>query len=234
MTEVRVVLPKLFLRRRDQAEVMLGVLKVIFRCHRVTRGLGIARQLDVFLGDVVRSPADLHVGTVGFIDSRKRILALAVSPPHAFVLTVSHGFWFIYSDLRRPSRRFSPRRLRANIYWSRRCCGSQGTPRHPGQRPRVGASNSNTMAVSRPRSSRGVAHPSPCALSQTTRARPVKLSYPEPAKLSNARLDRSSFASHAPPPHRALLRAFGRHPQSRADVWQERSRSAWIFQVLFS
>jgi hypothetical protein len=41
------------------------------------------------------------------------------------------------------------------------------------------------MAVSRPQSSRGVAHPSSCALSETTRATPVKLSDPEPAKSSN-------------------------------------------------
>ena len=49
------------------------------------------------------------------------------------------------------------------------------------------------MAVSRPRSSRGVAHPSSCALSQGTRATPVKLSYPEPAKPQNLDLtDRRS------------------------------------------
>ena len=103
--EVRIALPELFLRRRNQTEVMLGVLKVVFRRHRVARGLGVACQLHVFLGDVVGCPADFYVGTVGFIDPRKRILALAVSPPHAFVLTVSHGFWFVCSDSRRPSRR---------------------------------------------------------------------------------------------------------------------------------
>ena len=64
VTEVGIVLPELFLRRSDQAEIMLGVLKVIFRRHRVARGLGVACQLHVFIGDVVRGPADLHVGTV--------------------------------------------------------------------------------------------------------------------------------------------------------------------------
>jgi len=64
LTEVRIVLPELFLRRGDQAEIMLGVLKVIFRCHRVARSLGVACQLHVFVGDVVRGPADFHVGTV--------------------------------------------------------------------------------------------------------------------------------------------------------------------------
>src|SRR5262249_15011249 len=104
---VGIVLPELLLRGRNQAEVMLGVLKVVSRRQRVARGLGVTRKLYVFLGDVVGCPADFHVGTVRFVDPRERILALAVAPPHAFVLTVSHGFWFIYSDLRRPSRRFS-------------------------------------------------------------------------------------------------------------------------------
>src|SRR5262249_53869859 len=65
------------------------------------------------------------------------ILALAVSPPHAFVLTVSHGFWFIYSDLRRPSRRFShadaPRLKVAPVL------RLASTTRLIGQRPRVSA-----------------------------------------------------------------------------------------------
>ena len=64
VTVVRIVLPELFLRRGDQAEIMFGVLKVIFRRHRVARGLGVACQLHVFIGDVVGGPADLHVGTV--------------------------------------------------------------------------------------------------------------------------------------------------------------------------
>jgi hypothetical protein len=115
VAEVRIALPELFLRGGDQAEVMLGVLKVVLRRHRVARGLRVARQLHVFLGDVVGSPADFHVGTVGFVDPRERILALAVSPPHAFVLTVSHGFWFVFSVVRRPSRRFSPRPTRRAI-----------------------------------------------------------------------------------------------------------------------
>jgi hypothetical protein len=108
VAEVRIVLPELFLRGRNEPEVVLGVLKVIFRRHRVARGLGVARELYVFLGNVIGGPTDFHVGTVGFVDPRERILAFAVAPAHAFVLTVSHGFWFVFSDLRRPSRRFSP------------------------------------------------------------------------------------------------------------------------------
>src|SRR6202011_3774232 len=146
--------------------------KVVLRRHRVARGLGVTRQLHVFLGDVVRSPADFHVGTVGFVSPRERILALAVSPPHAFVLTVSHGFWFVFSVVRRPSRRFSPRPpRRAN----RRVAPVLRLPRH-GTASRAAPArqchNSNTMAVSRPRSSRGVAHPSSCACPQPHAPRP--------------------------------------------------------------
>ena len=49
---VRIGLAELLLRRRDQAEVMLGVLKVVFRPHRIAGGRGVTRQLNVFLGNV--------------------------------------------------------------------------------------------------------------------------------------------------------------------------------------
>ena len=47
------VLAELFLRRCDQAEVMLGMLVVVFGSNRVARcGARIARELEIFLGDV--------------------------------------------------------------------------------------------------------------------------------------------------------------------------------------
>src|SRR5262249_16010992 len=64
VTEVGIALPELFLRRGGQPEIMLGVVKVIFRRHRIAVGQGVACQLHVFIGDVVRGPADFHVGTV--------------------------------------------------------------------------------------------------------------------------------------------------------------------------
>jgi len=106
--EIRVLLPELFLRDRDQAEVMFGVLEVIFRRDRIARGLRVARELKIFLGDMVGRAANLHVGAVGFIHPCQRVMVAAIiivvvaaviiiAPAHALVvivvlmLTVSHG-----------------------------------------------------------------------------------------------------------------------------------------------
>jgi hypothetical protein len=88
---VRVLLTKLFLRRGDQAEVVLGVLIIILGGHRVARPLRVTRELDVFFRDMRSGTADFDVGTVRFVNAREGILTLAVvaSPPHA-LLTVSH------------------------------------------------------------------------------------------------------------------------------------------------
>ena len=64
--EVRVALAELLLRRRDQAEIMLGVLIIVFRRHRIAGGLRVARELDVFLGDVEAVP---RIFTSGPLDS---------------------------------------------------------------------------------------------------------------------------------------------------------------------
>jgi hypothetical protein len=88
---VRVLLTKLFLRRSDQAKVVLGVLIIILGGHRVARSLRVTRELDVFFRDMRSGAADFDVGTVRFVNAREGILTLAVvaSPPHA-LLTVSH------------------------------------------------------------------------------------------------------------------------------------------------
>ena len=88
---IRVLLAELFLRGSDQAEIMFGVLIVVFRRYRVARALRVARELNVFLRDVRRRTADLHIRPVRFVDPRQRILAFAVTTasPHA-LLTVSH------------------------------------------------------------------------------------------------------------------------------------------------
>ena len=61
---VRVLLAELFLRRGDQAQIMLGVLVIILGGYRVARGRRIARQLNVFLGDMGRRSPNLHIGAV--------------------------------------------------------------------------------------------------------------------------------------------------------------------------
>ena len=88
---VRVLLTKLFLRRGDQAEVVLGVLIIILGGHRVARPLRVTRELDVFFRDMRSGAADFDIGTVRLVNAREGILTLAVvaSPPHA-LLTVSH------------------------------------------------------------------------------------------------------------------------------------------------
>jgi hypothetical protein len=90
-TEERSGLAELFLRGGNQAEIMLGVLVVIFRRNRVAGRLRITGKLNVFLGNMRRCAADFDVGSVRFIDPGEGIVALAVSPPHTLVLTVSHG-----------------------------------------------------------------------------------------------------------------------------------------------
>ena len=91
---IRVLLPKLFLRRRDQPEVMLGVLIVILGRDRVAGALRVTRELDVLLRDVGGRAANFHIGPVRLVNPCQRILALAAmmtaATPHA-LLTVSHG-----------------------------------------------------------------------------------------------------------------------------------------------
>jgi hypothetical protein len=89
--EERSGLPELLLGSRDQAQIMLGVLVVILRRNRIARRLRVARKLEIFLGDMRPCAADFDVGSVRFVDPGEWIVALAVSPPHTLVLTVSHG-----------------------------------------------------------------------------------------------------------------------------------------------
>jgi hypothetical protein len=80
---------------------MLGVLIVIFRSDRVAGGARITRELDIFFGDVRRSPADFDIRSVGFKHPRHRVLTtpviiiivvvIIVPVTHPLVvLTVSH------------------------------------------------------------------------------------------------------------------------------------------------
>ena len=92
----RLVLPELLLRRGDQTEIMLGVLVIVLRRDRIAGCGRIARELDIFLGDMIGGAADLHIRPVGFVNPRQRIMTLAaVTSTHAMmlmlVLTVPHG-----------------------------------------------------------------------------------------------------------------------------------------------
>jgi hypothetical protein len=74
----------------DETVIMLGVLEIAFSRNRIAREMGIARELGVFLGDVLRGAAHFHIGTVRFIGTRQRIGPATVAAPHALVLTWSH------------------------------------------------------------------------------------------------------------------------------------------------
>jgi hypothetical protein len=89
---VRILLRELSLRGRDQTEVMLGVLQIAFGRYRIARGLGIARELYVFFGNVMRGAAHLHVRPVRLVNAGKWIVsAVAIAAPHALLLlSVSH------------------------------------------------------------------------------------------------------------------------------------------------
>jgi len=104
LIEGRLGLPQVLLRGGDQAEIMLGVLIVIFGGDRVAGTLRVAGKLQVFLGDVGSIAPDLHVRSVGLVHARQWILVMvmmmtataftAVATPHALVLTVSHDLLF--------------------------------------------------------------------------------------------------------------------------------------------
>src|SRR5437588_488880 len=72
------VLAELLLGRRDQAEIVLGVLVVVLGGDRVARGARIARKLEIFFRDVRGRAADLDVGSVRFINPGHRVLAAPV------------------------------------------------------------------------------------------------------------------------------------------------------------
>jgi hypothetical protein len=93
---------------------MLGMLEIVFGGDRVAGALGIAGELQIFLGDVVRGAADLHLRPVRFVNPGQRIvmvsataatamvaLVVPISSPHALVLSVSHGSPVADSCLRR-------------------------------------------------------------------------------------------------------------------------------------
>ena len=115
---VGVLLPELLLRRGDQAQIVLGVLEVVLGGDRIAGGLGVARKLQILLGDVVSGAADLHLRAVRLVNPRQWIVMMtaaaaaataatavialvAVPPSHALVLTVSHSSPVADSCLRR-------------------------------------------------------------------------------------------------------------------------------------
>jgi hypothetical protein len=102
LIEGRLGLPQVLLRGGDQAEIMLGVLIVVFGGDRIAGALRVAGELEIFFGNVRGIAPDLHVRSVGLVHARQWILVVvmmvttftAVATPHALVLTVSHDVLF--------------------------------------------------------------------------------------------------------------------------------------------
>ena len=94
---IGLTLAELLLRRSDDAEIVLGMLIVIFRRDRIAGALRVTSELQILFGDVGRGSADFYVRPVRFIRPRQWILmmpTLAVTTAHALVLTVSHDLLF--------------------------------------------------------------------------------------------------------------------------------------------
>ena len=87
---LRLVLPELLLGSGDQAEVMLGVLIVVLGRYRIARRARVARQLNVFFGDVRGSAADLDIGSVGFEHPGHRVLTAPAIVPVTALIPVTH------------------------------------------------------------------------------------------------------------------------------------------------
>jgi hypothetical protein len=97
LLEIGLTLPKLFLRRGDQTEIMFGVLIVMLGGDRVSGALRVAGELEIFFRDVGRRAPYFYVLPIGLVQSRQRILVMTtftITTAHALVLTVSHVLQF--------------------------------------------------------------------------------------------------------------------------------------------
>jgi hypothetical protein len=89
----------LFAESHDDAIIVLGVLKIILSQNRIARRLGVSRKRHVFLGDMRRRPAQLHIRTVALKTPRQRILAFTLlvilivvaAAASAVLLSLPHG-----------------------------------------------------------------------------------------------------------------------------------------------
>ena len=67
---IGLTLAELLLRRSDDAEIVLGMLIVIFRRDRIAGALRVTSELQILFGDVGRGSADFYVRPVRFIRPR--------------------------------------------------------------------------------------------------------------------------------------------------------------------
>ena len=67
---IGLTLTELLLRRSDDAEIVLGVLIIIFRRNRIPRALRVTGKLKVLFGDMRRRAANFYVRPIGLVHSR--------------------------------------------------------------------------------------------------------------------------------------------------------------------
>src|SRR5690606_12263047 len=85
-------------RGHDDAVVVLGVLEIVLGHHAVAGALRVTGERGVFLGNLLRGTADLHIRAVALVVAGKRVGALAVlvlvaaaASAHAPVLLWPHS-----------------------------------------------------------------------------------------------------------------------------------------------
>jgi len=66
---------------RNDAEIVLGMLEIILRHHRIAARLGVAGELEIFLGDMGRVAANLHIRSIALEIAGQRIDVLASAIP---------------------------------------------------------------------------------------------------------------------------------------------------------
>jgi hypothetical protein len=83
------------LSRCNDPEVVFSVLEIALGHNRVAGGLGVARELQVFLGHVMGCAPDLHVWPVGFIGPGKRIRPLAITTTTTSIIVVAAAYTLV-------------------------------------------------------------------------------------------------------------------------------------------
>jgi hypothetical protein len=83
------------LSRCNDPEVVFSVLEIALGHNRVAGGLGVARELQVFLGHVMGCAPDLHIRPVGFIGPGKRIRPLAITTTTTRIIVVAAAYTLV-------------------------------------------------------------------------------------------------------------------------------------------
>jgi hypothetical protein len=104
------LLRHLFAVAQDDAVIVLGVLKIIFRQHRIAGRERVTSQRNVFLGNVRRRATDFHIRPRTLEAAHQRVLGFAVvvvvvpTATAAVLLSLPHGLPFTIVDILKATR----------------------------------------------------------------------------------------------------------------------------------